>query len=109
MLRSADGADRFDDPRAFLVAVMNCPDLPMPQRVRIALALMPYQHRRLDDMTKRERTAAAADRAGEGTGWGDLLRVRPPPTAATLPSREAREEAADLADDGEWADDLANT
>ncbi len=109
LLRTSDGADRFTDPLDFLLAVMNSPDLPMAQRVRVALALMPYQHRRQGDITKRERQAAAADRAGEGTAWGDLLRVRPPPTDAIRPGREEREDAPDMADAAPgWGADLAD-
>jgi hypothetical protein len=59
-----------------MLSVMNDPDAPADRRERMALAALPYCHRRLDfvqKVGKKERALQEAEEAGLGTEWGDLL------------------------------------
>ena len=73
LLTPPDGQDRFGDAQAFLLALLNADDAPMPVRLRAAAMLLPYQHERVGRLSKRERAARDAETAGIGTDWGDLL------------------------------------
>lgn len=52
------------DPQVFLVAVMGDDQADMKLRLDAARALMPYVHRRLDDVGKKEERKAAAGKLG---------------------------------------------
>lgn len=56
----------FDDPRDFLVAVMNEQAAEPRLRVDAAKALMPYIHGKVADQGKKEAVADAAKQAGKG-------------------------------------------
>jgi phage terminase small subunit len=56
----------FDDPRDFLKAVMNQPEVEPRLRVDAAKALMPYVHGKVADQGKKEAVADAAKQAGKG-------------------------------------------
>jgi phage terminase small subunit len=56
----------FDDPRDFLKAVMNQPEVEPRLRVDAAKALMPYIHGKVADQGKKEAVADAAKQAGKG-------------------------------------------
>ncbi len=64
----------FDDPRDFLVAVMNEQGAEPKLRVDAAKALMPYLHGKVADQGKKEQKAAAADEVSKGR-----FGARPPP------------------------------
>jgi phage terminase small subunit len=51
------------DPKDFLVAVMNDPATEMKTRTDAAKALMPFMHKKVGEVGKREETAAAAKKA----------------------------------------------
>ncbi|PPA05863.1 terminase, partial [Pseudomonas sp. MWU12-2312b] len=53
----------FDDPRDFLKAVMNQPEVEPRLRVDAAKALMPYIHGKVADQGKKEAVADAAKQA----------------------------------------------
>ncbi|MGE8338122.1 terminase small subunit [Pseudomonas laurylsulfatiphila] len=56
----------FDDPRDFLVAVMNEQDAEPRLRVDAAKALMPYIHGKVADQGKKEARQDAAKQASKG-------------------------------------------
>jgi len=66
----------FDDPRDFLVAVMNEQAAEPRLRVDAAKALMPYIHGKVADQGKKEAVADAAKQAGKGR----YARGKPPLT-----------------------------
>ncbi|WP_347911369.1 terminase small subunit [Pseudomonas grandcourensis] len=66
----------FDDPRDFLVAVMNEQAAEPRLRVDAAKALMPYIHGKVADQGKKDAVADAAKQAGKGR----YARGKPPLT-----------------------------
>lgn len=72
----ASVAARHDDPKAFLLAVMNDGSADGKLRVDAAKALMPYIHERKGAAAvggKKAQAEQAAQTAGRGTGWSSLL------------------------------------
>ena len=67
-------------PLEYMLAVMNDPDADHVRRDRMAIAAAPFCHSRMADnrLGKKDAAAKAAETAGEGTDWEDLLRVRVP-------------------------------
>lgn len=59
----------------FAMRVINDPTAEMADKIRLAIAAMPFQHARLSDapIGKKEQAQADADTAGVGTVWGDDL------------------------------------
>ena len=53
----------FSDPKAFLKAVMNEPDVDLRQRVEAAKALMPFEHQKKGEGGKKDAQADAAKQA----------------------------------------------
>lgn len=56
----------YVDPKDFLVAAMNAPELDMRQRIDSAKALMPFTHQKLGEGGKKEQKQAAAETAATG-------------------------------------------
>jgi phage terminase small subunit len=56
----------YDDPKAFLKAVMNDPGTEAKLRVDAAKALMPFIHQRLGEGGKKDQKQAAAEKAATG-------------------------------------------
>ena len=68
-LRAGDGgARRFQTALEFAMSVINDPAADMADKVRLAVAAMPYQHPKLAEQPagKKEEAAAAAERAASG-------------------------------------------
>lgn len=57
---------RYVDPKDFLGAAMNAPDLDMRQRIDCAKALMPFEHQKLGEGGKKEKNQEAAKTAAKG-------------------------------------------
>lgn len=55
------GLPKTESPLEFLTALMNCDNADLDVRRDAAKSLLPYTHRRLADMGKKERQAAEAD------------------------------------------------
>jgi phage terminase small subunit len=53
----------FSDPKQFLLAAMNDPAAPGALRVDAAKALMPFVHKKVGEVGKKEEAAAAAKKA----------------------------------------------
>ncbi len=69
------GFEKADDPKKFLRQVMNCAIAEMRDRLDAAKALLPYEHRKLGEMGKKEvKDEAAKEQANQGN-----FRVRTPP------------------------------
>ena len=51
-----------DEPRAFLVALMNYDQVDVRLRLEAAKCLMPYQHARSDNVGKKDNQVAAAQK-----------------------------------------------
>lgn len=56
----------YVDPKDFLAAAMNAPELDMRQRIDCAKALMPFKHQKLGEGGKKEVKLDAAKTAGQG-------------------------------------------
>ena len=56
----------YVDPKDFLAAAMNAPELDMRQRIDSAKALMPFTHQKLGEGGKKEQKQAAAETAANG-------------------------------------------
>jgi len=57
---------RYVDPKDFLGAAMNAPDLDMRQRIDCAKALMPFEHQKLGEGGKKAGKQDAAKTASQG-------------------------------------------
>lgn len=59
----------------FAMHVINDKAAEMSDKIRLAIAAMPFQHARLSEVvgSKKEKAQAEADTAGHGTTWGDDL------------------------------------
>lgn len=57
---------RYVDPKDFLGAAMNAPELEMRQRIDCAKALMPFTHQKLGEGGKKDQKQAAAEKASTG-------------------------------------------
>lgn len=57
---------RYVDPKDFLGAAMNAPDLDMRQRIDCAKALMPFEHQKLGEGGKKVVKQEAAKTASQG-------------------------------------------
>lgn len=55
-----------EDPRAFLLAVMNDPNASAKTRLDAARSLMPYEHARKGESGKKESRRDAAEEAARG-------------------------------------------
>ena len=55
-----------DDPLEFLQLLMACTDAPMPMRVDAAKALLPYQHPKMGEYSKKDEAARVASAASRG-------------------------------------------
>jgi len=73
----------YQDALTFCLDRLNDPTLPMSDRIRIAIALLPFQHCKLGEIGKKERTQMEAERiAGkfarplteDEAKWAELLR-----------------------------------
>jgi phage terminase small subunit len=53
----------FSDPKQFLLAAMNDPAASGPLRVDAAKALMPFMHKKIGEVGKKEEAASAAKKA----------------------------------------------
>ncbi|USX25793.1 terminase small subunit [Oxalobacteraceae bacterium OTU3CINTB1] len=56
----------YVDPKEFLAAAMNAPELDMRQRIDSAKALMPFTHQKLGEGGKKDGKLDAAKTAGQG-------------------------------------------
>ena len=56
----------YVDPKDFLGAAMNAPELEMRQRIDCAKALMPFTHQKLGEGGKKDEKQAAAKTAAKG-------------------------------------------
>ncbi|MGK5028492.1 terminase small subunit [Janthinobacterium sp. GB4P2] len=56
----------YVDPKDFLGAAMNAPELDMRQRIDCAKALMPFEHQKLGEGGKKGEKQAAAKTAAKG-------------------------------------------
>lgn len=56
----------YVDPKDFLAAAMNAPELDMRQRIDSAKALMPFTHQKLGEGGKKDEKQAAAKTAAKG-------------------------------------------
>lgn len=56
----------YVDPKEFLGAAMNAPELEMRQRIDCAKALMPFTHQKLGEGSKKDEKQAAAKTAAKG-------------------------------------------
>jgi hypothetical protein len=67
-LRSDPGSHRFKTALEFGMSVVNDPSAEMNDRIRLAIAMLPYQHPKLAEQQggKKEEAAAAAGRAASG-------------------------------------------
>jgi hypothetical protein len=52
----------YQDALAFCLDCLNDPTLPMSDRIRIAIALLPFQHSKMGEIGKKERTQMEAER-----------------------------------------------
>jgi phage terminase small subunit len=59
-------ADTSNDPKAFLLSVMNDKLMEWRQRIEAAKTLMPFTHMKLGEGGKKEQKTAAAERAAGG-------------------------------------------
>ncbi len=66
-------AATHSDPKTFLAAVMNDAGTDVKLRVDAAKALMPYLHRKVGEVGKKEELGQLAKTADAGTAWGGLL------------------------------------
>ena len=66
-------AATHSDPKAFLSAGMNDSGTDVKLRVDAAKALMPYLHRKVGEVGKKEESGERAKTADAGTAWGGLL------------------------------------
>lgn len=66
-------AATHSDPKSFLAAVMNDSGTDVKLRVDAAKALMPYLHRKVGEVGKKEELGQRAKTADAGTAWGGLL------------------------------------
>src|SRR4051794_21826688 len=55
-------ATDYDDALTFCLDRLNDPTLPMSDRIRIAIALLPFQHPKVGDIGKKERAQMEAER-----------------------------------------------
>jgi hypothetical protein len=60
-------------PLDYMLAVMRDPEAPADRRDAMAMAALPYMHRRVGSMGKKELAEQAAKSAGASSKWGDLL------------------------------------
>lgn len=62
------GGKRFETALDFAMEMINDPEAPMADRVRLAIAAMPFQHPKLEPRTqgKKDEKAEAAKAAGSG-------------------------------------------
>lgn len=66
--------ESFSDPKDFLRALMNCQEADIRVRQQSAVALMPFEHRKLGEGTKKDDAAKKADAVA-----GGKFGARPPP------------------------------
>jgi len=71
----AEKSKKHESALAFAMSVINDPKADMPDKIRLAIAAMPFQHARLSELPvgKKEREQADANNAGAGTVWGTDL------------------------------------
>ncbi len=55
-----------NDPKAWLLALMNAPDADAKLRVEAAKAVLPYEHGKVADQGKKDAKQEAAKQAGKG-------------------------------------------
>jgi len=68
---------KYDNPKPYLLDIMNDPSLDVNTRMRAAGLLLPYTCERMADrrVGKKELEAEAAKAATQSEEWGDDLRV----------------------------------
>lgn len=69
----ADTPIVWQDPKAFLLAVMNHKYSDLKHRIDAAKALLPYEHARKDQIGKKEEREQFALVAEDGSDWAGLL------------------------------------
>jgi hypothetical protein len=68
----------YKDALTFCLDRLNDPTLPMSDRIRIAIALLPFQHCKLGEIGKKERAEMEAERIAaplteDEAKWAELL------------------------------------
>jgi hypothetical protein len=74
-------ADQRVTPLEYMLHVVNDPKADVDRRDRMAIAAAPFVHEKVTDVAigKKQKLAAAAVTAGEGSDWGDDLRLEDRP------------------------------
>lgn len=72
-----NGSPAFKSAVEYAMHVINDAASPMDAKIRLAVAVMPFQHARLEAKAvgKKEAASDAADAAGDGSDWGEDLKA----------------------------------
>jgi hypothetical protein len=60
-----NASGHYQDALAFCLDRLNDPRLPMSDRIRIAIALLPFQHSKMGEIGKKERAQMEAERIAD--------------------------------------------